>query len=221
MTQQRHWPVPAVLVVLSVIPLSAGALRLIEIVGGPAVLPANERFGRFPVPLVLHIVGATIYALVGIGQFHPRFRRQHLDWHRRAGRVLAVAGLLVAVSALWMTLCFDAQPGSGPLLFILRLVFASSMAASLVLGITAVRRHDIAAHRAWMTRAYAIGLAAGTQAFTEGIGEALFGTSIAAADLAKGAGWIINLAIAEHALRRPQHAQLPLGLSGQPTGVLT
>jgi hypothetical protein len=25
-------------------------------------------------------------------------------WHRRAGRVLAVAGLLVAISAIWMTL---------------------------------------------------------------------------------------------------------------------
>ena len=50
------------------------------------------------------------------------------------------------------------------------------MAASLLLGITAIRRRDIAAHRAWMIRAYAIGLAAGTQTFTEGIGGALVGT---------------------------------------------
>ena len=50
------------------------------------------------------------------------------------------------------------------------------MAACLVLGFTAIRRRDIAAHRAWMIRAYAIGLAAGTQVFTEGIGGAIFGT---------------------------------------------
>lgn len=220
MSGQRVWPVPMVLVGLSVIPVTAGTLRLIELAGGPAALPANERFGRFPVPLVLHIVGAAIYALVGIGQFHPRFRRRHLDWHRRAGRVLAVAGLLVAVSALWMTLFFEAQPGSGDLLFTFRLVFASAMAASLMLGIVAVRRHDIAAHRAWMTRAYAIGLAAGTQAFTEAIGEAIFGTSVTAADLAKGAAWLINLAIAEHALRGPHRGRTIVNVNTQLTGAL-
>ena len=47
------------------------------------------------------------------------------------------------------------------------------MGAFLVLGFTAIRRRDIPAHRAWMIRAYALGLGAGTQAFTEGVGEAL------------------------------------------------
>ena len=59
------------------------------------------------------------------------------------------------------------QPGTGELLHVLRLVFASGMAAGLLLGITAIRRYDIAAHQAWMTRAHAIGPAAGTQAFTQ------------------------------------------------------
>jgi len=77
------------------------------------------------------------------------------------------------------------------------------MAACLVLGFAAARRRDIAAHRAWMIRAYAIGLAAGTQVFTEGIGGTIFGTGVLAADLAKGAGWAFNLAIAESAIRRP------------------
>ena len=51
------------------------------------------------------------------------------------------------------------------------------MAASTVLGFTAIRRRDITAHRAWMVRAYALAVAADTQAFTQGIGEALIGTS--------------------------------------------
>ena len=76
------------------------------------------------------------------------------------------------------------------------------MAAFLVLGFTAIRRRDIDAPRAWMVRAYAIALGAGTQAFTEGFGGALFGTGVLATDLAKGAGWVINLAVAEWALRR-------------------
>ena len=110
----------------------------------------------------------------------------------------------VAGSALWMTLVYSEKPGTGDLLFVLRLTFASAMAVCLVLGFNAARRRDIPAHRAWMVRAYAIGLAAGTQAFTEGIGGALCGSGVVRDDLAKGAGWVINLAIAEWAIGRPR-----------------
>ena len=199
----RSWPVPVALVALSVIPLTAGTLRLVQLAGGPELIPADHRFAGFPAPLVLHIVGAAFYAVVGTLQFVPRFRRRHPTWHRRAGRVLALAGLMVATSALWMTLLYSQKPGTGDLLYVLRLMFASAMAGCLVLGFAAIRRRDIAAHRAWMIRAYAIALGAGTQAFTEGIGGALFGTGELRGDLAKGAGWVINLAVAEWAIRRP------------------
>jgi uncharacterized membrane protein len=213
-SRERGWPVPLALVALSAIPLTAGTLRLIQLAGGPAVMPADHRFAGFPLPLVLHIVGATTYALVGTLQFVPRFRRRHLAWHRRAGRVLAVAGLLVAASALWLTLFYQAQPGTGDLLYILRLVAGSAMAGCLLLGVTAVRRHAIAAHRAWMIRAYALALAAGTQAFTEGVGGAVFGTGVLAADVAKGAGWVTNLTVAEWSIRRP--ARRRPGRTAQP-----
>ena len=109
----------------------------------------------------------------------------------------------MAGSALWLTLFYEAQPGTGDLLYVLRLVFVSAMVACLVLGFTAIRRRDITAHRAWMIRGFAIGLAAGTQVFTEGFGGAIFGTGVVAGDLAKGAGWVINLAVAEWIIRRP------------------
>ncbi len=148
-------------------------------------------------------MGAGVYVVVGSFQFLPRFRRHHLTWHRRTGRVLAVAGLLVAGSALWMTLLYAEKPGTGDLLFAFRLVFSTAMAACLVLGVHTVRTGDIAAHRAWMIRAYAIGLAAGTQAFTEGLGTAAFGAGEVRTDLAKGAAWALNLAVAEWVIRRP------------------
>lgn len=192
--------VPGALVALSAIPVVAGSLRLLQLAGGPQVLPADPRFAGLALPLVVHIVGATTYAVLGALQFAPRFRRRHWTWHRRAGRVLAVAGLCVAGSALWMTMAYSQKPGTGDVLFVFRLVFASAMAGCLVLGFNAARRRDIPAHRAWMVRAYAIGLAAGTQALTEGLGGAVFGTGELRGDLAKGAGWVINLAIAEWAL---------------------
>jgi len=219
--RHRSWPVPAALLGLSAIPLTAGALRLVQLAGGPAVIPADHRFASFPVPLVVHIVGATAYALVGILQFLPRFRRRHMIWHRRAGRVLAVAGLLVAISALWMTCFYQPQPGTGSTLFVLRLAFGSAMAVCLLLGVTAIRRRDVAAHRAWMIRAYAIGLAAGTQTLTEGIGGAIFGTGVLAADLAKGAGWVVNLAIAEWTIRRTARRRPILPTTDQHAGAFS
>jgi uncharacterized membrane protein len=195
--------VPGALVALSAIPVVAGTLRIVQLAGGPELMPADSRFDALPLALVVHIVGAATYAVVGVLQFAPRFRRRHWAWHRRAGRVLAVAGLSVAGSALWLTLAYSPKPGTGDLLYVLRLIFASAMAACLVLGVTAARRRDIPAHRAWMVRAYAIGLAAGTQAFTEGIGGAVWGSGVLRDDLAKGAGWVINLAVAEWVIRRP------------------
>ena len=214
-TRERSWPVPVALVALSAIPLTAGTLRLIQLAGGPAVIPADQRFAGLAIPLVLHILAAATFALAGILQFVPRFRRRHRVWHRRAGRGLVVAGLLVAGSALWLTFFYEAQPGTGEARFVFRLVFGSALAACLVLGVAAVRRGDIASHRAWMMRAYAIGLGAGTQVFTEGIGGAIFGTGVLAGDLAKGAAWVINLAIAEWLLRRrPARRRLTLSTAG-------
>jgi hypothetical protein len=53
-----------------------------------------------------------------------------------------------------------------------------------------------------MTRAYGLALGAGTQVFTQGAAQALFGTGTLTRDLALGAGWVINLAIAEAVIRR-------------------
>ena len=197
------WAVPTSLIVLSAIPLAAGTLRLVQLAGGPSAMPADGRFTGLPLALVVHILGAALYAVVGAFQFLPRFRRRHLGWHRRAGRLLAAAGLAVAGSALWLTLAYPPKPGTGDLLYLLRLSFASFMAAALVLGFAAIRRRDLPAHRAWMIRAYAVGLAAGTQAFTEGVSGAMLGSGVVRDDLAKGAGWLINLAVAEWAIRRP------------------
>jgi uncharacterized membrane protein YozB (DUF420 family) len=204
------WAVPTSLLVLSAIPLAAGTLRLVQLAGGPALMPADGRFTGLPLALVVHVLGAALYAVVGAFQFLPRFRRRHLGWHRRAGRLLAVAGLAVAGSALWLTLAYPPKPGTGELLYVLRLCFASFMAAALVLGFAAIRRRDVPAHRAWMIRAYAVALAAGTQAFTEGVGGAVLGTGVVRDDLAKGAGWLINLAVAEWAIRRPARRRTPV-----------
>jgi len=151
---------------------------------------------------VVHVLAAAVYARGGAFQCAARRRRHHPGWHRRAGRILIGAGLLVAGSGLWMTLFYPGAPG-GDLLWGIRLLVGSVMAASIVAGLTAIRRRDIAAHRAWMIRAYALALGAGTQTLTQGIGEALFGTTDLSTAVSVGSGWVINAAVAEWVIRRP------------------
>jgi len=201
-TGSAGW-VPFALVALVVVPAIAGSLRLVELAGGPQLIPANPRLTSSPVPLVVHIVSALTYAVLGALQFSAALRRRRPGWHRAAGRVLVVLGLAVAFSALCLTLFYARQPGTGALAYVFRLAFGSGMAVSIVRGFAAIRRGDVTRHRAWMTRAYALALGAGTQVFTKGIGNAVFGTSELTTDLCLGAGWAINLAVAEYVIRRP------------------
>jgi uncharacterized membrane protein len=194
--------VPYALLALVLVPAISGSLRLIEVAGGPHVMPANPSITASPAPVVVNIVCAVLYAVLGAFQFSASLRRRHPRWHRRAGRVLVVLGLAVAFSALWMTQFYPRHPGNGELAYLFRLAFGSGMAACIVLGFTAIRSGDVARHRAWMTRAYALALGAGTQVITQGVGQAVFGINELTTDLGLGAGWVINLAVAEYVIRR-------------------
>nr|WP_300046893.1 DUF2306 domain-containing protein [uncultured Nocardioides sp.] len=209
MSRRTGWALPVALFALCFVPVASGSLRLVQLAGGPEIMPADDRWAGWPVALVVHIASTAVFALVGAFQFVPAIRRRHPGWHRRAGRVIAVAGLMVAGSALWLTLFHDPQPGTGPLLLVLRLVVASAMAGCLVTGVVAARRRDVATHRAWMIRAYALAVAAGTQVFTQGFGEAVVGQGELRGDLLKAAGWVINLAVAEWVIRRPARRRAP------------
>ena len=116
--------------------------------------------------------------------------------------MLVVAGLGVALSALWLNQFFPKAEATREVLYPLRLAFGVAMVITIVLGFTAARRRDFVHHRAWMIRSYAIGLVAGTQVFTLGIGEAILGTGELTTALLMGAAWAINLAVAERAIRR-------------------
>lgn len=153
---------PAGLITLSLVPMVAGSARLTQLATGAAVTAENARFFDSPVPVVAHIVGSSVFLVLGALQFAPSLRRRR--WHRISGRIVAPAGLVSALSALWMTLFYD-MPASvtGPGLAAVRIVLGTAMAAAIVVALVAIRRGDVRTHSAWMTRAYAIGMGAGTQ----------------------------------------------------------
>src|SRR3712207_1114882 len=117
--------------------------------------------------MVLHIVNAAVFAVLGAFQFAAGFRRRRPGWHRAAGRLLVPLGLVVGLTGLWMTLFYPRPDSTGELLlYAFRLLFGSAMVVSIVLGFAAIRRRDVRGHRAWMMRGYAIGLGAATQMLT-------------------------------------------------------
>lgn len=193
---------PAGLIVLSFIPVAAGAARLFGLASGAAITPENARFVAMPLPVVIHILGATLFCILGAFQFAPRFRRQNPNWHRIVGRILVLCGLAAGLSGLWMTQFYPLSGLQGDLLYGFRLLIGSAMVVSIVLSFFAIRRRNITQHRAWMMRAYAIGQGAGTQALVSILWLVILGTpSELGRDLLLIAGWVINLAVAEWIIR--------------------
>jgi uncharacterized membrane protein len=206
---KSDWRVLAGLIALSLVPAIMGGVRLTQLAGGAAVTPENARFFAAPWPVVLHILAVVPYSIVGAVQFAPAFRRRHRGWHRAAGRILAPLGLVAALSGLWMAHFYAWPAGDGEVLYLERLVFGSAMVASIVLALDAIRRRDFTSHGEWMTRGYAIGLGAGTQVLTHLpwfiLADGKPGEGPRAVMM--GAGWVINVVVAEWIIRRGRAAR--------------
>jgi uncharacterized membrane protein len=201
MTSRWHWLVPSGLIALSLVPVAAGSARLAQLASGAPATEANERFVSMPLPVVLHVVGASVFCLLGALQFSTSLRRR--AWHRRSGRVVVPAGLVAALSGLWMAVYYDLPASDNRVLEAVRLAVGVGMVTALLLAVGAVRRRDFTTHREWMMRGYALGIGAGTQVLTNLPWVLAFGTPspMVRAGL-MSAGWVINLAVAEWFIRR-------------------
>lgn len=209
----RPWLVAAALALFALVP--ALARLLVALAADPAVTSDDTGSVASSVALVVHAATGTLFTVLGAFQF-PTAMRRRSSWHPRVGRLLVPVGLTAALSALWLTLFHSHTDGSEDLLYLFRLIFGAAMVATIVAGFTAIRRRKIIRHRAWMIRAYALGLGASTQIFTLGFGAAAFRTGEVSTALLTAAGWVINLVVAEWVIRhrhreprRPERDRLP------------
>lgn len=101
--------------------------------------------------LVTHVFTALVALVLGPLQFVPAIRARR-RWHRRIGRAYLLVGVLpAAVTAVPVALL------SGRIVTQVGLVVpAVGWLVTAWLAVRAVRRGDVAAHRAWMTRNYAL-----------------------------------------------------------------
>lgn len=208
------WKVPAALMALSGVPLAAGLVRLAGLASGAALKPEDMRFAATPLPLLLHVLGAAAFCVVGALQFSGRLRRRQPGWHRAAGWVAAPCGLLAAMSGVWMALFYPIPPLlQGGLLMAGRLAAGAGMVFSIGRALWAIGRRDVTVHSAWMVRGYALAQGAGTQVLVFLLWLGLVGGPMPTAltrDLLMCLAWLINIAVAECIVRRA--VALPTGL---------
>lgn len=206
----RRVRVSHLLLALSAVPLVAGGMRLAQL-GTGAPDASTARFHQAPWPVTLHILAAALFSILGAFQLDPRWRAKAPGWHRQAGAVALLSGLVVAMTGGYIALTY-AIPESlqGPFLLVTRLAVSGGMFVSLLLALQAIVERRFDAHGAWMLRAYALGLGAGTQVFVFLPAELLATGPVHGLprDLLMAAAWGLNLTVAELLILRKSTRRL-------------
>lgn len=65
---KAEWLIPAGLLAISFIPIVAGVLRVVPLAAGAAMTLENTRFAATPIPIVLRIIGAVLFSVLGAFQ---------------------------------------------------------------------------------------------------------------------------------------------------------
>ena len=198
------WKVPLVLLFFCTLPLAAGIARLVGLSGNPEISTENARFVAAPFPVIVHILSVSLFSILGALQFSSTLRQERTQWHRVAGRIVAAIGIIAALSGLWMTVMYPIPPElQGDLLYAVRVFVSVAMLLSIFVAVAAVKGGDIATHRAWMIRVFALGQGAGMQVVVLLPWMLLIGKpSVLQRDVLMSLAWLINLLLAEMTIQR-------------------
>lgn len=203
----RPIPLALALGLASAIPVGVALINVVAIPTG--VVPANsDHLAVAPLALWLHAAAGAAFGVLGPVQLVGALRRPFGPVHRRAGRAFVLAGLVIGLSGhalLWQT----DGPG-GAVIDTARGVFGTALVAALLMGLVAARRHDRAHHRAWMIRAYALGMGASAVlvAFPPLTLLGVPPTGLAF-EFAQVLSWLAALALAEWIVRTHQTGARP------------
>jgi uncharacterized membrane protein len=178
--------------------------------GAVALVSYRYLLGRGPVPdqiaanahvdpwLVIHATGAATALLLGPVQFLPGLRRRHPALHRVTGRLYVAGCVSGGASALMLASGVSAGPIAGA-------GFAALGTAWLVTTATATQRilvRDVAAHRRWMVRSFALTLSAVTLRLYMPAAGLIGVDHVAAHRAIAWLCWVPNALAAEWYLRR-------------------
>ena len=120
----------------------------------------DDLFAHYPILTIVHIVPGLLFMILGPLQFSRTIRARHLRWHRLSGRVFVICGMVIGISALVMSFGMPAIGGVNQAAA--TALFGMFFLFSLCKAFWHIRQHEVALHREWMIRAFAVGLAVAT-----------------------------------------------------------
>lgn len=189
-----------VLFFLTCIPIIAALVRLVQIPMG--WLPDLAlHLTDTPVSHFAHALTGAAFGILGPIQFSNVLQRRFGAIHKILGRIYALAGFFLAVSALSLLVTHPLRTTA--LLDIVRLAVSVALIVALVLGINAARNRDLVQHKSWMIRSYAYGMGSATVVFLFLPYAIIFGDeSPLISDLFMVLSWAINITIAERLISK-------------------
>lgn len=151
------------------------------------------RFDTQPLLSGMHVLGAGLALLIGGFQFSSRIRQKAINFHRWLGRTYLSAALIGGIGGFAIALNADgglvAQFGFAMLAVVW--LYSSWQAYA------AIRAKDIATHRVWMMRSFALAFAAVTLRIYLGVMQALGIPFSEAYPVTAWLSWVPNLLLVE------------------------
>jgi uncharacterized membrane protein len=157
--------ITVIVVVLVLIALTVATRRALNLAGitktyvNPKFGASDKGISLHPVLTFVHIIPGALFVILAPLQFIPKIRSRYLRFHRWSGRILVALGLVIGISALIMS--FTSSIG-GANETAATTVFAILFLVALIKGFYHIRRREVALHREWMIRMFAIALAIAT-----------------------------------------------------------
>ena len=155
-----------------------------------------------PISWFLHVLAGVAFGICGPMNFVLALRRRFGRLHRVTGRIFFASALVLGLSAL--SLLLSVEPQRTPVVDIARGVFGLALLVAVAKAIAAIRRRDIQGHRAWVIRAYAVGMGLGTVSlvfFPIYLVTGAPPTGLAS-DILFVASWSLNIGFAEWVIHR-------------------
>lgn len=172
--------IPALLLLLGAAAIASGVTRMSSMFDAyttgsiPEGVEGLEAYLEYPLMSLLHLIPGILFMLLGPLQLISNIRLRWPRVHHWCGRLFIVSGLLVGGSAVLMAWNFPVIVSHATT--VANLLFGAALVAALLIAFRAIKLRDIQRHRAWMIRAYAIGLAVATMRILFGMVYVVTGT---------------------------------------------
>ena len=201
----RPMPLGLFLAFGTAIPVLNALVQVFQIPSG-TYADDSARLAIAPVTWFAHVMAGVAFGITGPLQFVRALRNRFGALHRVSGRIFVVAGAILGLSGL--SLLAQVTSVRTPPADVARGLFGLTLLIALVMAMAAIRNREFLRHRAWMIRAYAIGMGLAAVALVFFpiylvTGQPPMGL---ASDILFVASWLVTIALAEVVIRFPSRS---------------